>query len=613
MIVIGIAGLYHDSSAAVLVDGKIVAAAQEERFTRVKNDASLPVNAIKYCLDYMEMKLEEADAVVYYDNPILTLDRFIRNVRICGEDSKDLLRFQYDEMFQEKLLIHKLLEKEFGKIGKIGKLIVANHHMSHAASAFYPSPFKKAAILTLDGVGEWNSLTIGVGVENKIKLLKKIDYPHSLGMLYAAFTHYCGFKVNSGEYKLMGLAPYGQPIYRDLILEKLIDVKEDGSFRMNLEYFDYQFGRTMINHKFEELFGKKKRQPESKITRFYMDIAASIQVITEEIVIKLAKTATKITGINDNLVLAGGIALNCVANGKLHKEKIFENIWIQPAAGDAGGAVGAAFLGYFEYLKQDSVKENNTNGFYNTYLGPEYTDVEIESFLKKNQIKYFKSEVTETAKKIGNLINENKIIGLFQGRMEFGPRALGNRSIIANAKGLEMQADINMKIKFRESFRPFAPAVLAEDMKEYFDIDVESPYMLLCAPLRKDICYEFNVLEEMDKYNGDMIQVSRIPRSEISAVTHVDFSARVQSVTKESNLFFYNVINEYKKISGCSVIVNTSFNVRGEPIVCTPEDAYLCFMRTNMDVLVLGNFILYKEEQSELKNDINWRDKYELD
>lgn len=612
MIVIGIAGLYHDSSAAVLVDGKIVAAAQEERFTRIKNDSSLPVNAIRYCLDYVKISLCEADAVVYYDNPVLTLDRFVRNVKICGDDSKDLLQFQYKGMFQEKLLVHKLLEKEFGKIGKNGKLIIANHHMSHAASAYYPSPFREAAILTLDGVGEWNSLTIGYGKNSSIELLKKIDYPHSLGMLYSAFTYYCGFKVNSGEYKLMGLAPYGQPVFRDLILEKIVDVKEDGSFRLNLEYFDYQFGRNMINHKFEELFGKEKRLPESKITPFYMDVAASIQLVTEEIIIKLAKTVVKTTGINKNLVLAGGIALNCVANGRLLKEKIFENIWIQPAAGDSGGAIGAACLGYYEYLKQDLVKEEQCIEFYDTYLGPDYSDIEIESFLKRQRIPYY-YKADDTAKVVASFINENKIIGLFQGRMEFGPRALGNRSIIANAKGTQMQADINLKIKFRESFRPFAPAVLAEDMKEYFDINVESPYMLLCAPVKDTICYEFDVIKEMEHYDGDMIQVSRIPRSEISAVTHVDFSARVQTITETSNPFFYKIVKEYKKLSGCSVIVNTSFNVRGEPIVCTLEDAYLCFMRTDMDVLVLNNFILYKEEQPELEDDINWKEKYELD
>lgn len=612
MIVIGIAGLYHDSSAAVLVNGEVVAAAQEERFTRIKNDSSLPGHAIRYCLEHVKTSLPEVDAVVYYDNPMLTLDRFIRNAKACGNDSQDLLNFQYDSMFQEKLLIHEMLEKEFGRIGKNGKLLVANHHMSHAASAYFASPFDEAAILTLDGVGEWNSTTIGCGKEDSIKLIKKIDYPHSLGLLYSAFTYYCGFKVNSGEYKLMGLAPYGEPLYKELILEKIVDVKADGSFRLNLDYFDFHYGRAMINEKFEELFGRKKREPESKITRFYMDVASSIQVITEEIILKLAKTASEVTGINKNLVLAGGTALNCVANGRLLREKIYENIWIQPAAGDAGGAIGAAYLGYCQHIKQNLKKNSKKSGGYNTYLGPNFSKQDIELFLKKNNIA-FHYLGKEKAKTVANLINNNKIIGLFQGRMEFGPRALGNRSIIASAQGVEMQADINMKIKFRESFRPFAPAVLAEDAKEYFDIDVESPYMLLCAPVKKELCYDFDIKEKMDEYSGDMIQVSRVPRSEISAVTHVDFSARVQTVSEETNQDFYDILEEYKRLSGCSVVVNTSFNVRGEPIVCTPEDAYMCFMRTDMDVLVLNDYILYKEEQKALENDINWKEKYELD
>lgn len=610
MIVLGISGLYHDSAAALLEDGQIIAAVQEERFTRLKNDDSFPVNSIKYCLKHRKLELKDVDVVVYYDNPFMTLQRFLKNALCCGKEARDLIDFQYDDMFGNRLIVHKMLEQNFGQIGKNGRLLVANHHMSHAASAFYPSPYSEAAILTIDGVGEWNTLTIGFGSGKEIKLLKKIDYPHSLGMLYSAFTLYCGFRVNSGEYKLMGLAPYGQPIYYDTILEHLIDVKEDGSFRLNLNFFDFQNGREMINEQFEKLFHMPRRKPESDITRFYMDVAASVQKVTEEIVVRLARSAAKYTGHDENLVLAGGIALNCVANGKLLRENIFKNIWIQPSAGDAGGSVGAAYLGYYQYLNGELINNQN-GGEYSTYLGPEYDNSEIELFLRSKGVKYHYIKENK-AEIVAGLLYDNQIVGLFQGRMEFGPRALGNRSIIAGSQSADMQSKINLKIKFRESFRPFAPAVLADRVSEYFELEKESPYMLLCAQVKRDLCYGFDITDALDK-NEDIIAVSRIPRSAISAVTHVDFSARIQTVSKESNEVFYEIIEEYSRKSGCPVIVNTSFNVRSEPIVCTPEDAYLCFMRTEMDALCIGDFVLYKSEQETQVTNMAWKEMYQLD
>lgn len=610
MTVLGISGLYHDSAAALLEDGCIIAAAQEERFTRLKNDDSFPVHAIRYCLDFRNLELKDVDAVVYYDNPFLTLQRFFKNALYCRNDAKDLIDFQYDELFGKRLIVHKILEQNFGRIGKGGKLLVANHHMAHAASAFYASPYDEAAILTIDGVGEWNTMTIGMGCGRSIKLLKKIDYPHSLGMLYSAFTWYCGFKVNSGEYKLMGLAPYGQPVYYDVITNNLVDVKEDGSFRLNLKYFDFQNGRKMINNRFEKLFEMPRREPESEITRFYMDIAASIQKVTEEIVIRIAKSAAQFTGHKKNLVMAGGIALNCVANGKLLRERIFENLWIQPAAGDAGGSIGAAYLGYYEYLKQDGGHKSAQKGF-STYLGPEFGDQEIEAFLRRRGVKYH-SIKGNRAETVARLLCDECVIGMFQGRMEFGPRALGNRSIIAGSQSNDMQSKLNLKIKFRESFRPFAPSVLANRAHEYFELDVESPYMLLCAQVKQELCYDFDITKALEE-NDDIIAVSRIPRSDISAVTHVDFSARIQTVNELSNKAFYEIIMEYSKISGCPVIVNTSFNVRGEPIVCTPDDAYTCFMRTQMDALCMGNYIIYKSEQTVQETDTEWKEIYQLD
>lgn len=608
MIVLGISGLYHDSAAALLEDGEIFAAAQEERFTRVKNDASFPCNAVRYCLNEKKMRLGDVDAVVYYDNPALTLERFIKNAVYCREDAGDLLKFQCDSVFQQRLMVHKILRNEFGRIGKEDKLIVSGHHKSHAASAFYASPYDEAAILTVDGVGEWNTTTIGYGSGKTIEIKKYLDYPHSLGMLYSAFTYFCGFKVNSGEYKLMGLAPYGKPIYYDAIMKYLIDVKKDGSFRLNLDYFDFQYGRTMVSDKFGALFAMERRLPESEITRGYMDLAASIQKVTEEIMERLASTACKLCG-TGNLVLAGGTALNCVANGRILEKGIADNLWIQPAAGDAGGAIGAAYIGYYEYL---GGKCRPVGKQYNTYLGPTYQDGEIGAFLKRNGYPATRMK-TDRAERIAQMLAEGKVVGLFQGRMEMGPRALGNRSILASATDEAMQSKLNLKIKHRESFRPFAPSVLLEDAKKYFELKTESPYMLLCAPVNKELRTDFDIEGALRQNNEDMNKIVNIKRSSIPAVTHVDFSARVQTVTREMNEKYYDILKAYKRLCGESLVCNTSFNVRGEPIVCTPEDAYACFMKTDMDVLVLENYLLLKEDQPVWDNVKDGGRVYELD
>lgn len=608
MIVLGISGLYHDSAAALLEDGEIIAAAQEERFTRVKNDAGFPCRAIAYCLGVKKIELRDVDAVVYYDNPVLTLDRFVKNAVYCKTDVADLLKFQYDHLFQQRMMVHKTLQKQFGKIGREGRMLVSDHHCSHAASAFYASHFEEAAILTVDGVGEWNTTTIGYGNGTKIEIKKHIDYPHSLGMLYSAFTYFCGFKVNSGEYKLMGLAPYGKPIYYNTIMENLVDVKPDGSFRLNLDYFDFQYGRTMVKEKFGQLFHIPRRMPEHTIGKEYMDLAASIQKVTEDIMIKLAETSCKLCGTR-NLVLAGGTALNCVANGKILTEGAAGHLWIQPAAGDAGGAIGAAYLGYYEYL---GGKRSQNRKPYNTYLGPAYSNGEIGAFLRRNGIPAI-SIKENRAEKIAALLARGKIVGLFQGRMEMGPRALGNRSILAGAVEEEMQSKLNLKIKFRESFRPFAPSVTKEAAPDYFDLKTDSPYMLLCAPVREELRTDFDIDKALRESGGNMADVVSLKRSSIPAVTHVDFSARIQTVTREMNERYFDILKAYEKITGIPVLCNTSFNVRGEPIVCSPEDAYTCFMRTDMDALILEDYLLMKEEQPNWREDDNWGDRYELD
>lgn len=615
MYVLGISALYHDAAAALIEDDDIIAAAQEERFTRKKHDKSIPVNAIRYCLEEAKIKVDQISAVVYYDNPILMTERFLANLQYSGKDSDDLLDFSFKSIFNEKIWIHRLLEKELGGLGIAGKLYVTEHHISHAASAFFPSPFKKAAIITMDGVGEWATTTLGYGEDNKIKIIKEINYPHSLGLLYSAFTYYCGFKVNSGDYKLMGLAPYGEPVYVQLIKDKLIDIKEDGSYRLHLEYFDYIYGRAMTNERFAELFGGPRRQPEDIITKREMDMAASVQKVLEEIMILTVRHMKRLVGNEvENLVLAGGVALNCVANGKIVKEKIFKNIWVQPAAGDAGGALGAALFYYYQYCEKKRKSDGIHDKQCGTYLGPQYEADEIEAYLNKMGYTYVKYEhLEELYERVAELIDEGKVIGLFEGRMEFGPRALGNRSIIADPRSPEMQSKLNLKIKYRESFRPFAPSVLRDKAEQYFDMECDSPYMLICADVKDELRSRFELQESMIETEGNLLPVVNKVRSVIPAVTHVDYSARVQTVSAESNSVYYGIIKAFEEKTGCGVVINTSFNVRGEPIVCTPEDAYLCFMRTEMDVLVLENMILYKEEQQELEETTDWRKLYELD
>jgi len=610
MNILGVSGLYHDSAASLISDGEIVAAVQEERFTRKKADATLPENAIKYCLSQMNGEL---DAVVYYDNSLLTMDRWINNLIMVSPDNKRILDKSYKAVFGDRLWVHEGIRQILGKIGKEDKLLVCEHHVSHAASGFYPSPFERAAILTLDGVGEWATSTIGRGNGNKIEILAQLNYPHSLGLLYSAFTYFCGFKVNFGEYKLMGLAPYGKPIYYNLILDKLIDLKEDGSFRLNTKYFSFLTDSYMTDERFEKLFNVRRRLPEEKITREYMDIAASIQKVTEEIVLRLVRHSKEITN-EKNLVLAGGIALNCVANGLIVKEKIFDNIWIQPAAGDAGGSLGAALYTYYSYYN-NSRRVDVRDSMKGAYLGPQYSEKEIKHFLEKNGYKYhYVADNNELYVKIAEYLRENKIIGLLDGRMEFGPRALGGRSIIASPLSTDMQSKLNLKIKYRESFRPFAPSVLIERKEDYFDLSCESPYMLLVAPIREELRDVNSSYDEQDLGEDDnMLKIINKRRSTIPAVTHVDYSARVQTVNKEQNEFYYGIIKAFEKKTGCGVIVNTSFNVRGEPIVCSPEDAYRCFMRTDMDILVMEHFILMKDEQIALSDDEDWRNQYELD
>lgn len=615
MYILGISALYHDSAACLINDGEIIAAAQEERFTRIKHDQSFPLNAIQFCMEAGQVTADDLEAVVYYDQPLLTLNRVMNNVAALGEAAGELIESAYDDLFSKKMWIHDMVKKGVGSLGKNGRLLVTKHHISHAASAFYPSPYEKAVILTIDGVGEWTTTAIGIGDGNGVSLKEEIKYPHSLGLLYSAFTYFCGFKVNSGDYKFMGLAPYGKPIYYDLIKEQIIDIKEDGSYRLNLDFFDYYKGKTMINEeKFSELFGGGRRQPESRITKREMDIAASVQKVTEEIILLLAKHAKDKYGENiDNLVMAGGVALNCVANGKLQKEGIFKNIWIQPAAGDAGGALGAALYAYYSYFggaRSVNVDDSQKGSF----LGPAFSPEEIQLYLSKNDIKFHQYDnVQEETLAIAELLSKEKIVGLFTGRMEFGPRALGHRSIIADCRSPYMQSRINMKIKYRESFRPFAPIVLKEHEQEYFDLPCESPYMLKVGDVIESRRKKFELEKVLDEAEGDMLKVVSEARSDIPAVTHVDYSARIQTVDKDRNGFLYSIMSEYEKFTGCSVLVNTSFNVRGEPIVCDPKDAYECFMRTDMDVLVMEDVIIYKEEQNEFVDSIDWRKKYALD
>ena len=608
--ILGISAFYHDSAAALLKNGEIVAAAQEERFSRKKHDARYPYNAVKYVLEEGNINLNEVDHIVFFEKPFLKFERLLETYmafapRGFKSFSLSMPIWLREKLFQKKFLFDNLKQHD-EKFQDINKIKFSEHHYSHAASAFYPSPFKEAVILTLDGVGEWATTTVAIGQDNKLKMLKEIHFPHSLGLLYSAFTYYTGFKVNSGEYKVMGLAPYGKPKYKDLIINELIDLKNDGSFKLNMKYFDYATGLTMTNSKFSSLFGHPVRDPKKDLlTNFHMDIAASIQAVTEEVILRLTKDISKEYKIK-NLCLAGGVALNCVANGKILNEKHFENIWIQPAAGDAGGSLGAALAYWHQELKKP--RTDLKDKMKGAYLGPKYSDDLIKKKLDFLKAKYIKKSPDETSLLVAKELSNNKTVGWFQGRMEFGPRALGGRSILADPRSEKMQKELNLKVKFRESFRPFAPSVLREDVSSWFEIDYDSPYMLLVAEVKKDI--QVSMSEKDEKLFG--IEKLNVKRSSIPAVTHVDYSARIQTVHKDTNQKYYNLINEFKKITNCPVIVNTSFNVRGEPIVCSIEDAFNCFMGTNLDLLVIEDFILFKDEQDKslLKD---YKNKFELD
>ncbi len=608
--ILGISAFYHDSAAALLKNGEIVAAAQEERFSRKKHDARYPYNAVKYVLEEGNINLNEVDHIVFFEKPFLKFERLLETYMAFAPKgfrsfSLSMPIWLREKLFQKKFLFDNLKQHD-EKFQDINKIKFSEHHYSHAASAFYPSPFQEAVILTLDGVGEWATTTVAIGQDNKLKMLKEIHFPHSLGLLYSAFTYYTGFKVNSGEYKVMGLAPYGKPKYKDLIINELIDLKNDGSFKLNMKYFNYATGLTMTNSKFSSLFGHPVRDPKKDLlTDFHMDIAASIQAVTEEVILRLTKDISEEFKIK-NLCLAGGVALNCVANGKILNEKHFENIWIQPAAGDAGGSLGAALAYWHQELKKS--RTDFKDKMKGAYLGPKYSDDLIKKKLDFLKAKYIKKSPDETSLLVAKELSNNKTVGWFQGRMEFGPRALGGRSILADPRSEKMQKELNLKVKFRESFRPFAPSVLREDLSSWFEIDHDSPYMLLVAEVKKDI--QVSMSEKDKKLFG--IEKLNVKRSSIPAVTHVDYSARIQTVHKDTNLKYYNLIKEFKKITNCPVIVNTSFNVRGEPIVCSIEDAFNCFMGTNLDLLVIEDFILFKDEQDKslLKD---YKNKFELD
>ena len=608
--ILGISAFYHDSAACILKNGEIIAAAQEERFTRKKHDPSYPENAIQFVLDYANLKLSEVDQIVFFEKPFLKFERLLETYVAFAPKgfisfSKAMPLWIKEKLFQKNLLFNKLKKHDKNYISD-ENIYFSDHHLSHAASAFFPSPFDKAIILTADGVGEWATTTVAIGDGNNLEIKKEIHFPHSLGLLYSAFTYYTGFKVNSGEYKLMGLAPYGNPIYEDKI-KKLIDVKNDGTFRLDQKYFNYATGLTMTNKNFHDLFGQKPRNPKiQKITQFHMDIAASIQKVTEEIMIKLSKAIREEYKIN-NLCLAGGVALNCVANGKILKEKIFDNIWIQPAAGDAGGSLGAA-LALWHIDQGNERKINVDDNMKGSYLGGEYSQDQIEKELLSLGAKFKTLSYQELIDKTSEYISNEKAVGWFQGRIEFGPRALGGRSILGDPRSENMQKNLNLKVKYRESFRPFAPSVLSEDLTDWFDIDNDSPYMLLVANINSQKKIEMN--DEQKKLFG--IEKLNIKRSIIPAVTHVDYSARIQTVNKKTNKRYYDLISKFKEKTGCPVIVNTSFNVRGEPIVNSPTDAFNCFMGTELDYLVIGNSILDKNDQ-DLKLKKDYSEEFELD
>ncbi len=604
--ILGISAYYHDSAACLVRDGEIVAAAQEERFTRKKHDAGFPSHAVAYCLGAGGIEPSRLDYVGFYDKPLLKFERLLENY--CGVAPRGLRSFltAMPVWLKEKLFTRDRIRSALG--GYAGPVLFAEHHESHAASAFYPSPFAEAAVLTMDGVGEWATSSYGVGRGKDLELLAELHYPHSLGMLYSAFTYYTGFKVNSGEYKVMGLAPYGTPRHVDLIFDKLVRLKDDGSFKLNLDYFDYPHGLTMTNGAFDRLFAGPPRKPESPITQREMDVAASVQVVTEEIVLRMARHVQRETGLA-NLCLAGGVALNCVANGRLLREGPFERLWIQPAAGDAGGAVGVALAIEHKVLGNARRERAEGDGMKGSYLGPAFSDDEIARFLAATGAVAEKLPLPSLIERTAELLAQEKVVGWLQGRMEFGPRALGNRSILGDPRSPRMQSVMNLKIKFREGFRPFAPSVLREHLSEYFELDVDSPYMLLVAPVRAP--HRIPMSAEQQRLFG--IEKLNVPRSSIPAVTHVDYSARIQTVHAETNPTYHALLSRFHQLTGCPVLVNTSFNVRGEPIVCTPRDAYRCFMRTEMEHLVLGPYLLDKAKQPPLRDDVDWRSEYQLD
>ena len=612
MNILGLSAYYHDSAAALVSDGKIIAAAQEERFSRKKHDARFPEGAITSCLEQAGITLSDVDEVVFYDKPLVKFERLLETYLTYAPRGFRSFIAAMPVWLKEKLYLKTTLKRELAALGNMKEkelpaLLFAEHHQSHAASAFFPSPFERAAVMCLDGVGEWATTSVWLGDGHKLTPQWEIDFPHSLGMLYSAFTYYTGFRVNSGEYKLMGLAPYGEPEYVDLILDKLIDLKDDGTFRLNMKYFNYATGLTMTNDRFAKLFGAPARTPETQLAQKEMDIARSIQMVTEEVVLRLARTVHKELDA-DYLCLAGGVALNCVANGRILREGPFKDIWIQPAAGDAGGALGAALVAWHDYHDEPRTV-NAHDSMEGSYLGPRYEDATIKTQLDQMNAVYEHLDDSGLEDRLGTILADEKVVGWFQGRMEFGPRSLGGRSIIGDPRSAKMQSVMNLKIKYRESFRPFAPAVLAEDVSEYFEQDRPSPYMLIVAPVNEAL--RTPMTAEQEQLFG--IEKLNVPRSTIPAITHVDYSARVQTVHRETNPRFHAVLESFKQRTGCSVLVNTSFNVRGEPIVCTPEDAYRCFMRTEMDYLVVENFILAKGDQPAWEKDDSWKDEFELD
>ena len=613
MYILGISGYYHDSAACLLKDGEVSGAAQEERFTRKKHDAQFPAEAVRWCLEDAGVTLRDISHVVFYDKPLIKFERLLETYIASAPKGFSSFLSAMPVWLKEKLYLKSVLKKELATLGDCSKselpsLLFANHHQSHAASAFFPSPFDRAAVLCMDGVGEWATTTTWLGEGNRVKPLWQIDFPHSLGLLYSAFTYFTGFKVNSGEYKLMGLAPYGEPKYADVIRDNLIDIKEDGTFRLSMKYFDYATGLRMTNNRFADLFGRPARAPESPLTQQEMDIAASIQAVTEDVVLAVARSLHDETGA-ENLCLAGGVALNCVANGRLQREGPFKKIWIQPAAGDAGGALGCALAAWHELLGKSREVSGDADRMRGSYLGPRYDMGAVRSALQKLNASFEELSDNALYSRLAQLIADGKVVGWFQGAMEFGPRALGGRSIIGDPRSSTMQSVMNLKIKYRESFRPFAPAVLAEHVGSIFEQESESPYMLIVAQVKK----EHHVAPSSGDDAAFGIDKLKQVRSNIPAVTHVDHSARIQTVHKETNPKFHALLKEFHRQSGCPVLVNTSFNVRGEPIVRSPEDAYRCFMRTEMDYLVVENCLLFKGDQPEWKETENWRDEFELD